>query len=174
MKYFAYCSMTRLRIAILFFTVVAVCTACGKSEKTMSKSAAPVYISGNIFGEEGEGPIKKAKLTATDKDGTVRATSNVNGSSHYSLKLPTDTAYPVIISAIYPRSTKIVESGKGEVKAAVLEPSSAIVELSPRSTTIVDIALARGGLTPENFEHASASALRLGHGAGGMAYHGGH
>jgi hypothetical protein len=172
MKYFAYCSMMRLHIATLVFTAVAVCTACGESDKPMSKSAISVHISGNIFGEDG--PIKKAKLTATDKNDTVRATSSVNGSSHYSLELPADTVYPVIISAVYPRSTKVVKSGKGEVKAAVLEPSSSIVELSPTSTTIVDIALARGGLTTENFEHASASALRLGHGAGGMAYHGGH
>jgi hypothetical protein len=138
----------------------------------MSKAAVPVHISGAIIGEDG--PIKKAKLTATDNNGTVRATSSINGSLHYSLELPADTAYPVIISAIYPRSTKVAKSGKGEMKAAILEPSSSLVEISPRSTSIVDIALARGGLTPENFEHASASVLRLGHGSGGMAYHGGH
>jgi hypothetical protein len=122
-----------------------------------------------------DGPIMEAKLTATDKNGVVQSTLKISGSSSYNLKLPADTAYPVIISAVYPRSTKVVKSGKGEVKAAVLEPSSSMIELSPRSTAIVNISLARGGLTPENFEHASASALRLGGGgSGGMAYHGGH
>ena len=129
MKYFVCCSMTWLRIATLAFTVVAICAACSESGKSVSKTAVPVHISGAMIGEDG--PIKEAKLTATGNNGVVRATSSVNGSLHYSLELPADTVYPVIISAIYPRSTKVVKSGKGELKAAILEPSSSLVELSP-------------------------------------------
>lgn len=174
MKDLVYSSMARLRTVAVVFAALAVTTACSEeAEKSASKPAVPVSISGSMTGEDG--PITEAKITATDNNGETIAATEVNGSSRYRIELPAETDYPVIISAIYPRSTKTVESGQGEVKAAVMEPSSSTVELSPTSTTIVDIALARGGLTPQNFKHASAAALSLSRGgSGGMAYHGGH
>jgi hypothetical protein len=174
MKYFAFHSMLQPRMVILACAALIFCVACSEeAEVAGSKPAGSVYITGGMKGEDG--PIKEAELTATDSNGSVIATLNVSGKSRYSLELPAGTDYPVIISAIYPRSTKVDESGAGEVKAAVMEPSSSSVDLSPTSTAIVDIAQARGGLTPENFEQASAAALNLGRsGSGGSPYQGGH
>ncbi|QBQ54893.1 hypothetical protein [Nitrosococcus wardiae] len=173
MKELVYCSMARLRMAAAVFAVLVVGTACSEAEKSASKPAVPVSISGSMTGEDG--PIKEAKLTATDHNGEVIATAEVNGSSRYRVELPAGAAYPVILSAIYPRSTKVVESGQGEIKAAIMKASNSTVELSPKSTSIVEIALARGGLTPENFKSASLAVLNQGSGgSGGMPYQGGH
>ncbi|ABA57358.1 conserved hypothetical protein [Nitrosococcus oceani ATCC 19707] len=174
MKHFAYRSMVQLRLLGLIFTAMVASTACSEAEKSASKPAVPVTISGSMNGEDG--PIKEAKLTATDSHGEVITTAEVSGRARYQLELPAGAAYPVIISAIYPRSTKIEKSGQGEVKAVVMEASSSTVELSPRSTAIVNMALARGGLTLENFKAASAAALNLGAGSGGGSGggHGGH
>lgn len=172
MKHFAYRSMMQLRLLGLIFTAMVAGTACGEADKPANKPAVPVTISGSITGADG--PIKEAKLTATDSHGKMIATAEVSGRSSYNLELPAGATYPVIISAVYPRSTKIEKSGQGEVKAGILEASSSIVAISPRSTSIVNMALARGGLTPENFRVASASALNLGAGSGGGGGHGGH
>lgn len=169
MKQFAFRSITQSRMAVLGFTILAVCSACGESGESASKSPSPVYISGGVTGIDG--PVTGAELTATDAKGKVVATEKIEDSS-YHLKLPADAAYPVIISAVYPRSTKIVESGQGEVKAAIIEASSSMIEISPKSTKIVERALAMGGLTRENFQQAAATIGMSGGGGGGG--HGGH
>ncbi|ADE15748.1 conserved hypothetical protein [Nitrosococcus halophilus Nc 4] len=173
MKDLVYCSMSRLRMATVVFALLVLSTACSEAEKPASKPAVPVSISGSMTGEDG--PVKEAKLTATDRNGEVIATVEVNSGPRYRIELPAGVAYPVIISALYPRSTKVVESGQGEIKAAIMKASSSTVELSPKSTSIVDIAMARGGLTPENFKSASLAILNQGSGgSGGMPYQGGH
>lgn len=171
MKQFAFRSITQSRMAVLGFTILAVCSACGESGESTSKSAGPVYISGGITGIDGS--VTGAELTATDAKGEVVATEKVENSS-YHLKLPADAVYPVIISAVYPRSTKIVESGQGEVKAAIIEASSSMVEISLKSTKIVERAIAMGGLTRENFEQAAETTITMGGGGGDSGGHGGH
>lgn len=175
MKYFVYRSVIQLRLTILLIMVVMMGTACSESGKSMSESTVPTRLSGSIFGEDG--PVLKANLAATDSQGVVRATSSINGSPRYSLELPIETIFPVVISATYlkevPKSGGGVESSKEAVKAVVLEPGSSIVDISPRTTTIVNVALARGGFTHENLMQASAAALNMGSG-GGSGGHGGH
>lgn len=173
MKQFISHSIMQSRMAVLGFATLVACSACSESGESSSKPASSVYISGGMIGEDG--PVKNAEITATDAKEKVVATVKVEGRSTYRLKLPADTNYPVIISAIYPRSTKIVESGQGEIKAAVMEAANSMVELSPKSTRIVEIALARGGLTPNNFEQAASAAFNLGGvGGGATGGHGGH
>jgi len=174
MKYFAFYVMLQARMVIVAGAALVVCVACNEAEVAVGQSTTvPVYITGGMKGEDG--PIKEAKLVAIDSKGAIIVTLQVSGQSRYSLELPVGTDYPVILSAIYPRSKKIDETGAGEVKAAIMEVSSASVDLSPTSTAIVNIALARGGLTPENFERASVAALNLSRsGSGGNPYQGGH
>lgn len=160
-------------MAVLGFVVLVACSACSESGKSTNKSAGPANITGGVIGEDG--PIMEAKLTATDATDAVVATTEIKGSSRYHLKLPADTVYPVIISAIYPRSTKVSESGQGELKAAIVEGGGGMLDISPTSTSIVNTALGMGGLTRENFKRAAISTLGLGGGGGGGgAYHGGH
>lgn len=164
-------------MVILAFVVLVACSACSESGDSTSKLTGPADVAGTMIGADG--PITHAKLTATDATGAVVATTEVKGNDHYNLKLPKKTVYPVLISVIYPRSTKEVASGQGEVKAALMEPGGGMLDITPTSTRIVDTALGMGGLTPENFRRAAISALQSGMGSsgssgGGEAYHGGH
>ncbi|BAW80281.1 hypothetical conserved protein [Candidatus Nitrosoglobus terrae] len=181
MKHIMHCSTVRLRLFILGFIAVVACTACSESGKSTS-SPTPTKLSGAISDENG--PIRVAKLSATDSQGVVRATASLNGEQRYNLELPVETVYPVIISATYLHAAKAAESKEGapaaeesheaELRTVVLEPGSSIVDISLRSTQIVDIARARGGFTPENLAHASAAALNLGAGGGSGGGHEGH
>ncbi|WP_172419061.1 hypothetical protein [Candidatus Nitrosoglobus terrae] len=136
-------------------------------------SATPTNLLGTISDENGF--IKDAELSVTDSTGMVRATASLNGEQGYDLELPVKTVYPVIISAtyhVYQHAAKAVgakedvpvgEKDEAELRTAILESGSTIVgvSLSPISTQIVDIARARGGITPENIAHASAAVLNL-------------
>lgn len=170
MKQFISHFILQSRMVVLSFAVLAAFTACSDSGEATSKSTGPATIFGGMFGEDG--PIMEAKLTAKDATGAIVATAQIKGSSDYELDLPANTVYPVVITAVYPRSTKLAESGHGKLRAVAMEGGHLRIDLSPTTTRIVKSALRMGGLTPENVQSAARTAMRLGIGQGGSG--GGH
>src|SRR5699024_6892939 len=109
MKHFVYRSVMQLRLTILLFMAVVMSTACSEYGTSMSESTLSTRLSGSIFVENG--PIMKANLEATDSQGVVRANSSISGSQRYSLELPVETIFPVVISATYIK--EVAKSGGG-------------------------------------------------------------
>ena len=135
---------------LLLVPMLAVLAGCGDSGSSRSTAVAEDKIGGIV--RDDEGPINKARIEAKDSKGAIVAKAEISGGNHYSLTLPANTAYPVVLSA-YPEGSDEV------LKAAVTSSLAEEQEISDITTLVVDTALSLGGLTEKNLTKAAGAAI---------------
>lgn len=152
-----------MKSKFLLAATLAALSGCGDSSAPRTAATAEDKIAGIVRTDEG--PVTKARIEAQDSKGAIVARTEISGDSHYSLTLPADTAYPVILAA-YP------EGAPQALKAAVTSSLAEEQEISEVTTLVVDSALNLGGLTEANLAKAAGAAIsqrRSTGGAGGSA-----
>ncbi len=113
-----------------------------------------------IIGSVGDGPIKNAIITVKDANGGVVVTAMGNAQANYTLSVPTDSLFPLEITAT--GGIDIVSNAPPEfaLVAVVMDSGDQTANLNPFSTFIVKIAQARpGGLTAANIAIAKDYVL---------------
>jgi len=168
--------------------VTVVLSACGGSSSTSGKntssSTAGNQISGatdtspsgsqssgstgtavagalvTLTGSVGDGPVTNARVTITDANGNVIASSNSNAFADYSIDVPAGTAFPVIIKATEGMDVVTGAAPTFEMLSVVTGPNETQANINPFSTLIVKTAqYLPGGLTDQNLQYATQYVL---------------
>lgn len=143
---------------IIFFTVCSLLLSACDSATTGSSgatktSASPVRITGHVFSDDGE--ITQAKIEAVDASGKLAAQAELNGNSGYTLTIPAETAYPLILTAHPP------DAPEPHVKAAIANTKVSEQDISPITTAVAETALNLGGISEINLSKAAGAAIAL-------------
>jgi hypothetical protein len=142
--------------AILLLTAGSLLSACD-SKAPSPKARSDHLVRGVVFNEEG--PVTKGRLEATDSRSAIVGKTELNGDSHYTIKLPPGSAYPVVITA-YP--------AQGEpLKAVVTNDLVEEQDVSDVTSLVVDAAINLGGLTDANLAKAAGAAISQRKSSGG-------
>lgn len=123
---------------------------CGESTTPRTATAAEDTIAGLVLTDEG--PAAKARVEASDRNGSIVATTEAGGDAHYRLKLPAGTAYPVVLTAR-------AEGVPQPLKAAVTSELAEEQDISEVTTIVVDTAMSLGGLSETNLAKAAGAAI---------------
>ncbi len=139
------------------FLLTALITGCGSDSNknaTISinkqKSTKPVTISGLV--SDKNGPVKSGKIIAKDANGKTVVSSNWKDDTHYSIKVPTGTEYPIELAAV---------GAKQKLTVAIISPSTNKHDISPISTKIATKAKSLGGYTPQNLTQAALTTTAI-------------
>lgn len=136
-----------------FFLLVPALLAlagCGDSGSSRTASPAEDRIAGLVLTDEG--PVARAKVEASDRDGKPVATTEAGGDAHYRLTLPAGTAYPVVLTA---RAENLPQPLKAVVTSELAEEQ----DISEVTTLVVETAMNLGGLTEANLAKAAGAAI---------------
>ncbi|WAK00774.1 hypothetical protein [Methylobacter sp. YRD-M1] len=122
---------------------------CGESSNDKGVSA------GNYSRIEGivtdrDGPITSGKVIIKDKNGAAITSATLNEDSRYSVDIPANTAYPVVLE---------IEGHDELLEAVVLDPTAVKQDITPMSSLVVRSARDLGGVTKENMARAAINAI---------------
>lgn len=142
------------KLAVAALMTVAL-TGCDSSQKSGSQMSSEAFIEGNI--SDIHGPLTTGKLEVKDKNDRIILTQSLGGqSSHFAIKVPAGTTYPILLVFTPP------PGGVNQVvRAAVTGPLADRMDVTDITSLVVDAAFALGGLTEENIAKASGSAIGL-------------
>ncbi|NBS16689.1 MAG: hypothetical protein EBT06_10230 [Gammaproteobacteria bacterium] len=140
-------NMTR---KLLAFLIVTTLTSCDNGLSSAQKSATETQVSGQVIRDNK--PILQADIEATDLNGHPIGKTHLDGKDHFSLRLPSGTIYPVILTAT-------PEGEASTLKAVVLNDKVSTQEISTMTTILLDQAMVLGGITEENLSKASQGAI---------------
>jgi len=143
--------------ALLSCLVIVGCGGGGGSSDT---GTATIVETIKLAGSVGDGPVVGATITAKDANGKVITSTTSNNSAAYEITVPSDTSFPVTITAI--GGTDIVSGMAPDftlvtvaMNKADLTSSTNTVNINPFSTFIVYMAQSmNGGLNTQNITSA--------------------
>lgn len=135
---------------LLTFFIVTTLTSCDNGLSSAQKSTTETQVSGQVIRDNK--PIFQADIEATDLNGNPIGKTHLDGKDHFSLRLPSGTIYPVILSATPTGETSTM-------KAVVLNDKVSSQEISTMTTILLDQAMVLGGITEENLSKASHGAI---------------
>ena len=124
--------------------------SCDSGSSSAKRSTTEIIVTGQVVSEEKL--MTHSEVQAKDRNGNLITQTPVDGTAHFSLKLPKGTIYPVILS-VRP------DEQSTELKAAVLNETVNAQDISNTTTTLVDNAMVLGGLTEENLSKAAQGAM---------------
>lgn len=143
-----------MRYAILIHWLVAALLSgflggCGSDTGTSNTALGRATIQGKVISDKG--PVAEAVVKAIDSQGRTLTSTKLQGDSHFRLQIPSNTPYPVVLSATF---------GDDETLEAVVTSSAAVEQdITPYSDLVVKSARNQGGLTPENITRAARGAI---------------
>jgi len=148
-------SLLKNSLAVLALSLPLMMTACDGGSKSSSQMTSEAFIEGNI--SDIHGPLSTGKLEVKDKnDRTILSQSLDGTSSHFAIKVPAGTSYPILLVFTPP------PGGVSQVvRAVVTSPLADRMDVTDITSLVVDAALALGGLTDENIAKASGGAIGL-------------
>ena len=143
-------------VSIALAGVLTGCDAGSGGGVSSAPATSEAKISGNV--QDQHGPVMDGKIEVRDKNGQlVTTTALTNSSNHYSVTVPSGTAYPIVLTAI-PNNP---DPGRGPVKAVVTSSLADRMDITDVTTIVVDSAMTLGGLTEANIAKASGGAIGL-------------
>ncbi len=139
---------------LLLFMTSCFLTGCEKGnqntasiEQAIKKYEQATTLEGVV--RSNGGPIKAGTIKVTDKYEELVASTAIQNSGHYSVKIPADTILPIVLT-FYP------ESADGEkLITAVVHPGITKYDINPLTTLIAKKAQAMGGYTHANMVRAA-------------------
>jgi hypothetical protein len=131
-------------------------TACDSGPSSTSAAvSAQAKIQGYV--SDIHGPILQGKLEVKDKNDKLILTQSLDGqSNHYSITVPSGTAYPILL-VVTPPPGPVAQV----VRAVVTSPLADRMDITDVTSLVVDAAFALGGLTEANIAKASGGAIGL-------------
>lgn len=135
------------RTFILF--LLSILVACNAEELS---NLFPNTLSGSV----GDGPITQAQITVTDANSSIVGAGISDNTANYTLSVPTDTAYPVLVSATGGTDVVTGTAPDFTLLSVALNSTVRTVNINPFSTLIVKTAQAMsGGLSVETLATAT-------------------
>lgn len=142
---------------VIAIVSLAGCEKSGKTnplvDNSIKKYAQAVTLSGSVSGHKG--PVPGGKITATDTNGSVIATSELQNGGRYSIVIPAGTALPIVLKV----SAATAANGDSTLLAVAVDPSLKRYEINPLSTAIAEKAKSLGGYSAENMMEAALSTV---------------
>ncbi|VAX27505.1 hypothetical protein MNBD_NITROSPIRAE01-388 [hydrothermal vent metagenome] len=158
MTYFSPIKVLRTAFFLAIFVFVTACSSGGDSGGTNSLPNSTVQHA--ISGSVGDGPIRDATITVKNANDTVILSTTGDAAAHYSLSVPADTIYPLILTATGGIDMVSNVTPEFDLLSTVISPGDQTANITPFSTFIVKIAQALpGGLTAENMSTAKAYVI---------------
>lgn len=142
-------------------------TGCGGDSGGGSDSPKiEAKISGLV--NDNAGAVSHGKIEVADKSGAVVYKGEFHD-GRYQVKVPASAGYPIVITAFPPEDAAV----NTPVKAVVTSSIADRIDVSPVSTSVVEGAIALGGLTAQNIARASGGAIGMRQSQGVSAASGG-
>ncbi len=139
-------SMQKLQHSMVTLILLFVLSAC----ETLTDTGT--LVSGNVGGT----PVAGSTLSITDAKGNLVATTTSSENADYSILVPENTEFPLIIRSIGGTAVVTNRPPDFDMQTVMLGPQNTIANINPFSTLIVDIALAMDdGLTASNINTAT-------------------
>lgn len=119
------------------------------------QSSSKVAGTGKVDQIEGivadrDGPVVSGSVAVKDKNGATLATVAIQEDSRYSVSIPANTAYPLLLEV--PAHGEVLE-------AVVMDPSAVKQDITHMSSLVVRAARDMGGFTKENMARAAIGAI---------------
>lgn len=140
----------------IFACLLVLLTGCGKEAGNTASSASTVQ--GMVH--NGSAIVTNATIGVTDSTGATVATTTAGSDASYTVQIPASAVYPVVLTATGGTLSGPGAVIEGDLKAVLISPGDASMNLTVDSTRIVNMALARGGLTRQNIAAATAAVLQ--------------
>lgn len=99
------------------------------------------------------GPVKSGIVKVTDSQGQLIASTELQNTEHYRVKIPAETLLPIVLT-YYPEAD---QTGSDVFMTAVVHPNITQYDINPLSTAIAKKAKAMGGYTHGNLVVAAES-----------------
>jgi hypothetical protein len=131
--------------SLVFFTMLLIaCDGSNSSDSSMKVKT----ISGTVsYRHE---PITEGTVIVKDSNGQTITSSKLQGESHYSVNLPGNVDYPIMLSFKYKDD---------ELRAVVISAQTDRQDLSSMSTLVVEYAENLGGFSHDNMLTAARNAI---------------
>ncbi len=97
-----------------------------------------------------DGPITSGNITVKDNNGATLATVTLKGDSRYSVNIPANAAYPLLLEI--PAHDEVLE-------AVVMDASAVKQDITHMSSLVVRAARDMGGFTKEHMARAAIGAI---------------
>ncbi|MEQ1530592.1 MAG: hypothetical protein ABL925_14850, partial [Methylococcales bacterium] len=136
---------------ILLVGLLALLSLIGCENSTKAKNSLVSNVN-HVQGivADRDGPVTTGKIVVTDKNGKTITTVNLNNSASYSLDLPADTDYPVVLTC--PAADEVLE-------AVIVDASVVQQDITHMSSLVVRSARDLGGINKENMVRAAGNAI---------------
>lgn len=148
----------RLLLLIMFLVIVFLIVGCGKEpqgSKTIRQVAQKFTTETTLEGavSDDQGPIRTGVVVAVDEQGQAIASFALLSSEHYRIKIPAETALPIVLTY---RSDASQTVGKTYI-TAIVHANLTQYDINPLSTAIAQKAKELGGYTHANLVMAAES-----------------
>ncbi len=144
-----------------FLAIVVFVTACGSGGGGGGDTGPTnTTVQHRISGSVGDGPIRDATITVKNADGTVILSTTGDAAAHYSLSVPADAVFPLMLTATGGIDMVSNAAPEFDMVSTVISPGDQTANITPFSTFIVKIAQTLpGGLTADNLSTAKAYVI---------------
>ena len=134
---------------LIGLTAILMVSGCGDS------SSPKVTATGKTDQIEGivadrDGPVINGDIVVKDKNGAILTTVKLKGDSRYSVNIPSNAAYPLLLAI--PAHDEVLE-------AVVMDPAAVKQDITHMSSLVVRAARDMGGFTKENMARAAIGAI---------------
>ena len=138
-----------MKRVVKLIMVLPVLWGAGCGDSSTGKSNQAAHLQGVVT--ERDNPVSQGKIIAKDKNGMVVASTELKGNSNYSITIPGNAVYPLVLE---------IAIDDDLLEAVVMDPSSAQQDISTMSTLVVQSARNLGGINKENMAQAAINAIR--------------
>ncbi len=119
------------------------------------KSSGKLTAAGKMDQIEGivadrDGPVTSGNIAVKDNNGATLATVTLKGDSSYSVNIPANAAYPLLL--VIPAHDEVLE-------AVVMDASAVKQDITHMSSLVVRAARDMGGFTKEHMARAAIGAI---------------
>lgn len=134
-------------------TAALILAACDGNTGTANRTGVAVQttLTGQVLDEDGTA-LSGHSVVISDRDGQEILSTQADAEGHFNVKIPADTAYPLVLTAS-------LTTGTNPLKAVVVQENTTEQDISPMTTMVVDTALSLGGLTEANLAKAAVAAI---------------
>ncbi len=145
------------KVMLIAAVVSLFLVACDDQKKKSPLIKVPVQtykqvklMTGSVLDEKG--PVLEGEIKVTDSAGKVVATTRLENSKHYSVKIPAGTTLPVVLTVSPKGSTE-------KLRAVIISSAVSKYDISPLTTRIAKQAKELGGYTYANLAMAAGSTV---------------
>ncbi|MCK5897444.1 MAG: hypothetical protein KAG06_00040 [Methylococcales bacterium] len=146
--------------AVLIGTLLVACEDMDSQKKPSKAAVVKIFkqettLKGLVSNDKGR--IKEGKVQALSLTKKIIASSDVQSNGHYEVKIPENTALPILLKVIFEPDSE----QKIELTAAVIYNSMTKFDINPLSTKIAKKAKKLGGYTHPNMLVAAESMVKM-------------